>query len=151
MSDGKDWYDWHRPYSDGNSPLARRPRLVQRHIAGWLDERPDRSLSVVSMCAGQGHDLLGVLSVRPDAGRVQARLIEYDPRNGAAARTKAVAENLGGVQVMHADAGDLASYAGAVPAAFHAPDDVLFSVGVHQLIGRPQPLSTAGKLFQFLR
>ncbi|GAA2701220.1 hypothetical protein GCM10010429_04950 [Micromonospora olivasterospora] len=60
MGDGKDWYDWRLPYADPGSPLARRLRLVQRHIASWLDERPDASLSVVSVCAGQGHDLLGV-------------------------------------------------------------------------------------------
>ncbi|MFC4066890.1 hypothetical protein [Actinoplanes subglobosus] len=41
------------------------------------------------MCAGQGHDVLGVLSRRADAGRVRATLIESDERNVAAARAAA--------------------------------------------------------------
>ncbi|WP_327025170.1 methyltransferase domain-containing protein [Micromonospora sp. NBC_01739] len=211
MDDGKDWYDWHRPYTDPGSPLAHRLRLVQQHIAAWLDQRPDQPLSVLSMCAGQGHDLLGVLASRPDAGRVHATLIEYDSRNVAAARVRAAAENLEAVTVLQADAGDLTSYRDAVPAdlvlmagvlgnisdadiratvsvlpqlcaagatviwtrtrrapdltpairtwlsavgfterAFTAPDGMLFSVGVHRFTGTPQPLTTTGKIFQFL-
>ncbi|MEV0607261.1 class I SAM-dependent methyltransferase [Polymorphospora rubra] len=210
MDSDRDWYDWHRPYADEGSPLTRRLRLVQRHIADWLDERPDRSLWVVSMCAGQGRDLLEVLAGRPDAGRVRARLIEYDPRNVEVARREIGAGNLTGLTVLHADAGDLTSYSGAVPAdlvvmagvlgnisdadvratitalpqlcapdatviwtrtrrapdltpavrawladagfveqAFHAPEDVPFSVGVHRFRGRPQPLAEAGQLFRF--
>lgn len=206
----KDWYAWHSPYTDPGSPLTRRLRLVQQHIAAWLDERPGEPVSVVSMCAGQGHDILTVLASRPDASRVSATLIEYDARNVAVARTRAIAESLGTVTVAQADAGDLASYRPAVPAdmvlmagvlgnisdadahttvhalpqlcaadatviwtrtrrapdltravrrwltdagfaeqAFIAPDDVLFSVGVHRFTGTPQPLQN-GKIFQFL-
>ncbi|MFG2064961.1 class I SAM-dependent methyltransferase family protein [Micromonospora sp. NPDC048871] len=194
MKDGKDWYAWHGPYTDPGSPLARRLRLVQQHIAAWLDERPGGPVSVVSMCAGQGHDILAVLASRPDARRVSATLIEYEPRNVVAAR--AMAEGHDTVTVAQADAGDLASYRQAVPAdlvimagvlgnisdadvhttiqalpqlcaadatviwtrtrrapdltpavrgwlaeagfaeeAFTAPDDVLFSVGVHRFTG----------------
>lgn len=39
---------------------------------------------------------------------------------------------------------------GFVEHAFHAPDDVFFSVGVHQFLGRPQPLNPNGRLFRFL-
>ena len=210
MNDGKDWYAGHSPYTDPGSPLVRRLRLVQQHIAAWLDERPGEPMSVVSMCAGQGHDILAVLASRPDARQVSATLIEYEPRNVAAARTRAIAEGLDAVTVAQADAGDLASYRQAVPAdlvimagvlgnisdtdahttiqampqlcaadaaviwtrtrrtpdltpavrrwladagfseqAFNAPDDVLFSVGVHRFTGTPQPLRN-GKIFQFI-
>jgi hypothetical protein len=50
----KDWHDWHTPYTDDTSALSRRLRLVQRHIGDWLNERPESSLRVVSVCAGQG-------------------------------------------------------------------------------------------------
>ncbi|MBM0204946.1 methyltransferase domain-containing protein [Micromonospora sp. STR1s_5] len=211
MNDGKDWYAWHSPYGDDGSPLARRLRLVQQHIVAWLDERPGKPVSVVSMCAGQGHDVLDVLASRPDAPRADVTLIECDPRNVAAARAKAATENLDRVTVMQADAGDLASYRQAVPAdlvimagvlgnisdadvhatinalpqlcaadatvlwtrtrrapdltprirtwladagfaerAFHAPDGVLFSVGVHRFAGTPQPLATNGEIFKFI-
>jgi len=114
----KDWYDWHRPYDEEDSPLSRRLRLVQRHIAAFLDRRTDPALRVVSACAGQGRDLLGVLSGRPDAARVSGRLIEFDPRNAAVARQAAPP----GITVVEADAGELRAYDGAVPA-----DLVLFA------------------------
>jgi len=52
MNAGKDWHAWHRPYADETSPLSRRLRLVQGHIASWLDDRPGEPLTVVSTCAG---------------------------------------------------------------------------------------------------
>ncbi len=116
MTKTKDWYEWHRPYEDAGSPLSHRLRLVQRHVTAFLDRRTEPALTVVSACAGQGRDLIGVLSGRADAARVRARLIEYDPRNMAVARDRATAEGLDGVEVVRADAGELASYAGAVPA-----------------------------------
>lgn len=112
MGGDGDWHDWHRDYTDPGSALARRLRVVQGLVARWLDERPEPSLRVVSMCAGQGHDLLGVLSRRADAGRVRATLIEFDERNVAAARAAAP----DGVTVLHGDAGDPALYRDAVPA-----------------------------------
>lgn len=122
MAVNEDWYEWHRPYDEPGSPLAARLRVVQRHISGWLDSRPGEPLTCVSACAGQGRDLLGVLESRDDAGRVRARLIESDARNAAAAEAHAARAGLTGVEVLRADAGDLASYAGAIPA-----DLVLFA------------------------
>ncbi|MEV0453947.1 class I SAM-dependent methyltransferase [Catellatospora methionotrophica] len=205
----KDWYDWHQPYADPQSPLSRRMRLVRQHIVDWLDERPDQELTVVSACAGQGRDLLGVLAERPDAARVRATLIEYDPRNVAVAQAEAARLGVA-VTAVCADAGLLASYADAVPAdlvlfagvfgnigdddvrrtvaalphlcapgatvvwtrtrrapdltpsirawfaeagftetAFHAPDDVVFTVGVNRLTAAPRPLDPPGRLFSF--
>ena len=40
---------------------------------------------------------------------------------------------------------------GFVERAFHTPDDVLFSVGVHEFLGQPQPLNPYGRLFRFVR
>ena len=111
-----DWLAWHEPYQDPNSSLYRRLWLVRQHLADWLDGRPGQALTAVSCCAGQGHDLIGVLAARPDAGRVRAVLLESDPRNVDAARLAAQAAGLDRVQVRQADAGRLDSYAGAVPA-----------------------------------
>jgi hypothetical protein len=41
--------------------------------------------------------------------------------------------------------------AGFTEVALHAPDHVLFSVGVHRFTGEPQPLPDSGRLFTFLR
>jgi hypothetical protein len=116
MNASSDWYEWHRPYDDAGSQLSRRLRLLQRHITAWLDARPDPALRVVSICAGQGRDLLGVLADRPDAARVTAHLIESDPRNIAVARASIAASGITGVTVACADAGDPANYVAAVPA-----------------------------------
>ncbi len=211
MAKSKDWQAWHEAYAEENTPLSRRLQLVQRHIASWLDERKGEKLTVVSACAGQGHDLLGVLATRTDAHRVSCTLLEYDQRNVAAACAVVSSVPLPNVKVVQADAGDLCAYTGSVPAdlvllagvfgnisdddvqrtiealpqlcapeatviwtrsrrspdltpavrrwlreaglveqAFHAPDDVLFSVGVHRFVGVPRPLAAHGKLFDFV-
>jgi len=111
----RDWHAWHTAYDDSTSALSRRLRIVQAAIACWLDARPG-DLRAISACAGEGRDLLGVLAARPDAGRVRARLVERDPRNVAAARRAAADHGLTGIEVLEADAGLTASYAGAAPA-----------------------------------
>ncbi|WP_433353331.1 class I SAM-dependent methyltransferase family protein [Micromonospora saelicesensis] len=116
MTASTDWHDWHLPYDDDTSPLSRRLRLVQQHINDWLDQRPDSSLRIISVCAGQGHDLIGALAPRSDADRVCAELIEYDPRNVAAARMGITAAGLNGITATQADAGDFAAYRTAAPA-----------------------------------
>ncbi|RLP86345.1 SAM-dependent methyltransferase [Micromonospora sp. BL4] len=118
------WQAWHEPYADASSPLSRRLRLVQQHIASWLDGRPDGRLTVVSACAGQGHDLIGVLASRSDAQRVHGTLLEYDAGNVTAARAAADQAGLSKMVIRQADAGQLSSYAGAVPA------DLVLMVGV---------------------
>lgn len=109
-----DWVRWHDPYGDPSSALSRRLRIVQGHVADWLDGRPEGPLTVVSACAGQGRDLLEVLAGRSDADRVHAVLLEADPENVAAAT--AAAAGLSTVDVRRADAGDLAAYRDATPA-----------------------------------
>jgi hypothetical protein len=133
VSEVRDWHGWHSPYDDDASVLSRRLRLVQRHIDDWLDQRPESSLRVVSVCAGQGHDLLGVLARRPDAGRVRAELIEKDPRNAAAARERAAAAGLAGITVNCADAGDFTAYRTAVPADLVLLAGVLGNLSDHDV------------------
>ncbi len=107
------WVRWHAPYDDPASSLSARLRAVQDAIRRRLDA-DDGPVRAVSLCAGQGHDLLGVLRERPDAHRVTARLVELDPGNAAAAR--AAARDLPGVEVVTGDASVVGVYAGAVPA-----------------------------------
>ena len=114
--DAPDWLAWHSPYLDPSSPLSRRLRIIQKHITDWLNQRPGVPLTAVSICAGQGHDLIGVLAHRTDVDRVHATLLEYDERNVAAARAAAESAGLTEILVRRADAGDPAAYRGAVPA-----------------------------------
>ena len=62
---GRDWRAWHEAYDDPGSQLARRLAAVQARIADALDTAPPGPLRAVSMCAGQGRDLIPVLAGPP--------------------------------------------------------------------------------------
>jgi hypothetical protein len=206
--DRHDWRAWHAPYDDPTSPLAARLRRVQQHIGHWLDERATPTGRVISICAGQGRDLLDVLG--PRGADLPARLVEADPHNADHARALAAAHGLRRTEVVVGDAGHAGAYVGAAPAdlvlacgvfgniadddvlrtvqllpmlcapgatvvwtrsrrepdltpairrwfadsgfeetSFEAPEDVLWSVGVHRLAASPAPLDRSVRLFTF--
>jgi hypothetical protein len=107
-----DWQEWHTAYDRPGTPLVFRLATVQQCIRGVFDAAPPGPIRVVSMCAGEGRDVLGVLEDHPRRGDVVGRLVELDPVLAATAREHAPA----GIEVLCADAGTTASYAGAVPA-----------------------------------
>ncbi|HTK17764.1 MAG TPA: SAM-dependent methyltransferase [Acidimicrobiia bacterium] len=94
--------------------------IVQRHIRAALDQCAPGPIRVISLCAGQGHDLIGALEGHPRASDVRARLVELHPANCEAALANAPA----GVEILCADASLTASYDGAVPA------DIVLANGV---------------------
>lgn len=207
-----DWLRWHTPYDDPASPLSRRLAIVQQQLRRALPAVVEAPLQIVSICAGQGHDLLGVLADYPSADMIHARLVELDEQNVRTARQKVAALGLKDIEVVLGDAALLSAYEGAAPAnivlacgvfgntsdadIFHtidllpqlcaaeatviwtrsrrkpditptirayfadhefteadfvAPDDVLFSVGVNQFTGAPQPLQPDERMFTFVR
>jgi hypothetical protein len=75
----QDWYAWHDAYESRGSTLARRLAAVQDRVREALDSAPAGPLRVVSLCAGQGRDLLGVLPHHPRRDDVTARLVEPSP------------------------------------------------------------------------
>jgi hypothetical protein len=112
----RDWVEWHRDYDDPGSPLSRRGELVLGHLRAELDRAPAGDVRLISLCAGQGRDVIGALAGHPRRGEVRARLVELDERNVAVARQAARAAGLGGVEVKRADAGVTDACVGAVPA-----------------------------------
>lgn len=111
----RDYVAWHHAYDDPDSSLSVRLREVQRHIADWLDRTPG-PVRVLSACAGQGHDILGVLEQRTgDHTRVSGALVELDPTNAAIARARASRLGLE-IEVVERDAGTTDAYLGLVPA-----------------------------------
>ncbi|WP_049576428.1 class I SAM-dependent methyltransferase family protein [Streptomyces sp. SBT349] len=119
-----DWHAWHEDYDRADSALSGRLRVVREWLALTLDTAPPGPLRVVSVCAGQGRDLLGVLEDHPRRDDVAARLVELDPRNAAEASDAAGALGLDGVEVVTGDAALTDAYAGAVPA------DVVLACGI---------------------
>ncbi|MGB3684492.1 MAG: class I SAM-dependent methyltransferase [Ornithinimicrobium sp.] len=114
--DLRDYVQWHAEYDDPASALSVRLRHVQLEIRRWLDRTPGR-VRVLSSCAGQGHDILGVLEEGSpeDRARVSGALIEIDPANAAIARRRIASRGLS-LSVVEADAGTTDAYADHVPA-----------------------------------
>jgi hypothetical protein len=123
----RDYAEWHRGYDDPASGLSWRLRTVRDHIRRELDARPG-PVRVLSACAGDGRDILGVLSERADAARVGATLIELHPDIAARAR-EAAAGLPARVEVRERDAGHSDAYSGAAPA------DLVLLVGIFGNIG----------------
>ncbi|NUT40522.1 MAG: SAM-dependent methyltransferase [Thermoactinospora sp.] len=107
-----DWQTWHADYDRPGSPLAQRLQVVQDRIRQALDTAPPGPLTIISLCAGQGRDLLPVLAHHPRRVDVRARLVELDPANGDAARAFGLPE----VEVVTADAALTDHYLDLAPA-----------------------------------
>jgi SAM-dependent methyltransferase len=112
----RDYAAWHDHYDRPGSALHLRLLVVQDLIASALDELPPGPVKVISMCAGQGRDLIGVARRHRRGGDLAGILVEADPRNVAVAREGIEQAGLDGLTVIDGDAGDSGSYAGAVPA-----------------------------------
>jgi RimJ/RimL family protein N-acetyltransferase len=106
------WVDWHLAYDVDDSPLQRRLAIVQAHIRDALDRCAPGPIHVISICAGQGRDLIGVLEGHSRRADVRARLDELDERNCDLARASAPP----GVEIVCGDASVTSAYAGAIPA-----------------------------------
>jgi hypothetical protein len=61
----RDWVEWHRDYDDPGSLLSRRGELVQGHLRAELDRTPAGDIRLISLCAGQGRDVIGALTGHP--------------------------------------------------------------------------------------
>jgi hypothetical protein len=131
-----DWHEWHRAYDQPESPLARRLVIVQDCIAAAIDATPPGAVGIVSMCAGEGRDVLGVLTGHERRADVHGRLVELDRDLAAVARSNAPRE----IEVLCADAGATSSYAGAVPA------DVVLVCGVFGNISDADMMHTIDEL-----
>jgi hypothetical protein len=112
----RDWYDWHARYDNPGSGLSRRLSWVQDQTRAVLDSAPPGPLRAISLCAGQGRDIIGVLSDHPRRADVTARLVELDPRNTAFAARLAAEAGLGNVEIVTGDAARTSQYADLVPA-----------------------------------
>lgn len=117
-----DWSAWHAMYDDPRSSLSRRLALVREQLAVILDSSGPGRVRLLSMCAGDGRDVLPVLA----SNRTQASavLVELDPALSSAARGTARELGLTSVEVRTADAGLVDTYAGVPPV------DVLLACGV---------------------
>jgi len=124
MEHMRDYVAWHADYDDPSSSLSQRLRRVQRHLSQAIDRVPVGPVRLVSLCAGQGRDVTGVLPDHPRRDDVSAVLVELDPDIAQVARQHATEARLTRVEVRTADAGRAESFADALPA------DVLLLCGI---------------------
>ena len=118
-----EWVAWHRGY-DTSPGHAGRLAAVQAMIRSALDRAPAGPIGVISLCAGDGRDLLQVLPVHPRRGDVRALLVDLEPELVARARARAARSGGAGVMAVVSDASITTAYAGAVPA------DVVLACGI---------------------
>lgn len=119
----RDWVAWHAPYDQPGSRLARRLAVVQEQLRRVLDDRRGE-VTLISMCAGQGRDVIPVLSAHPRREGLRALLVELDERNVAIACDAATSAGLQRVEVRCADAALSESYLDYVPA------DIILACGI---------------------
>ena len=109
----RDWVRWHEDYEAPQSSLARRLAVVRREIRRALGEAPrssDGGRRLISMCAGDGRDVLPVLAEHPAGRDVSALLVELDPSLSGRARQTAADLGLDRVEVRNGDAGRADTY-----------------------------------------
>jgi ubiquinone/menaquinone biosynthesis C-methylase UbiE len=85
---------------------------------------PVGPVKVISLCAGQGRDVTGVVAGHGRVGDVQAVLVEADRSNCEYARNAAISDGLTGIRIVCGDASDTSVVRDDVPA------DVLLLCGI---------------------
>src|SRR5262249_51249026 len=118
------WSQWHQLY-DVSPALMDRLTAVREQIRTTLDERAAGPIQIISICAGDGRDLIGALSDHSRRHDVAAWLLDPDrasPPRGRAAGEEAGVQ--GQIRFLAADASRARSYVGLVPA------DVILVSGV---------------------
>ncbi len=120
-----DWTEWHRHYSDAS--LTQRLQLTHEQLRGALADAPvdsDEVVRLVSVCAGEGRDVLPVLASHAVERRVRGLLLEQDQTVAARAESTIASLKLRDVEVRIADAGSLDTFAKI------GPVDLLVASGV---------------------
>lgn len=140
----KDWLAWHRDYDDPSSALARRLVVVRRRIGESLDALGSGARGVLSLCAGEGRDLIPELALRPQLSPA-VLLVEANEELVDAARNAASAAGLGNVRVRRADAGLPASFTDVLPV------DLLLLCGIFGNVGEQDIRRTLGAVPAILR
>jgi SAM-dependent methyltransferase len=111
-----DWHEWQKGYDDAGAERAGRPRAVRALVAAVVDEAAAGLVTIVSICGGEGREVIGALEDHPRRGDVRGRLIELDANNAAVARRWANDAGLTGLEVVHGDASRADAYDGLPPA-----------------------------------
>jgi len=130
----RDWVAWHEAYERPGSDLSQRLAVVRDQLGRALVRCPASPIRVLSLCAGDGRDVLDVLATHPRSADVTAVLVETDAvlTDRARASVASLPDGSGLVDVRTADAGAVSVWADAVPA------QVVLACGVFGNLERSQ-------------
>ena len=116
-----DWHAWYAQYDDPSSSHARRLAVVRQRVTEALDGGQVRR--VLSLCAGDGRDLIPVIALRPRRSQPDVVMVELDATLAERARRSAAAAGVA-VSVITGDAGWVPTWRDA------APTDLLLLCGI---------------------
>jgi hypothetical protein len=117
-----DWHVWHEEYADPTSSLSRRLGVVRR-LLGPVIAGLGPGQRVLSLCAGDGRDVIPVVAARPPERRPELILVELDSGLAAKARDGAAAAGVAATVVV-GDAGRSGTWQD------HLPADLLMLCGI---------------------
>jgi len=136
----RDWHEWYRMYDDPNSVTSRRLAVVVDRIRLAVEATPPGPVRIVSMCAGDGRDLVGALADHPRRDDVRGLLVELDPVLADRGRSGLWP----GLDYVVGDAAQTDNYLDAVPA------DLVLACGIFGNVGDDDIAATIRALPGFL-
>jgi hypothetical protein len=127
-------------YGDPLSVTSQRLGVVREWIRLSVEAAPPGPVRTVSICAGDGRDLVGALAGHPRRNDVQGLLIEIDPELAERGR----ATLWPGLDYLIGDAAQTDNYLGAVPA------DLVLACGIFGNISEDDIAATVHAMPAFL-
>src|SRR4051812_33062266 len=97
------WVRWHTDYDNPASEITQRLSVVQRRVRQAIDLTGSRPIRLISVCAGQGRDVIGSLDGHARATDARALLVESDEHNVKSALDGIAEAGLRGVEVKQGD------------------------------------------------
>ena len=140
-----DWNQWHRSYDDPATSLARRLVVVQRRLVESIVALNPGPQRIVSLCAGDGRDLLPILSAPAWSHRRRCSSSSSIPELANAARRAAMAAGLYTVRVVEGDAADTSLLSD------HRPIDLLLLCGIFGNVSELDIRTTIGAAAALVR
>ena len=108
-----DWQAWHGDYDDQDSSLSRRLRVVQQRLTEVVSAAAGVR-RILSLCSGDGRDIVPVVARLPHERRPEVVLVELDRALAVAAEQRALDVGVA-AKVVVGDAGLAATWQDVVP------------------------------------
>lgn len=128
-----DWHKWHKGY-DRNPALKKRLALVRKHLSKCLDRSAPGEVRIISVCAGDGRDVLNTVADHRRRADARVRLVELDPDLVADGKNACQALGLSGhVEFVNGDATEPDWYRAVAPANIVVMCGMLGLIGLAEL------------------